>query len=61
MRKFCGKRNSYKFTNMTRVDVNGDCPEGSFVCNEKAEIDNRYCVTDLNNCPINGLQIIDLS
>ena len=46
---------------MTRVDVNGDCPEGSFVCNEKAEIDNRYCVTDLNNCPINGLQIIDLS
>ena len=43
-KKVCGRPAKFSFLNMTRPNLDGQCPYGYTACDESASVDNKACV-----------------
>jgi len=53
-KRFCGTQNGYAFLNVTRPNLNNECPEGYSSCSDYTSAENTYCFPsdEMDNCPI---------
>jgi hypothetical protein len=55
--KICAKRGGQPFLTAIRPNATSKCPEGTFVCNPDAVIDNQICSNKTEDCPINFMKL----
>jgi len=53
---FCGRKRGDSFENVTRPNLNGECPPNTSACSEKTSPENTVCYSNDADCPITSIE-----